>query len=450
MSRKTTILLSSGSGTDATQKEIATLDIPAQSVAVAELPTLASDPVCANSITIRTADASPGEILTDVLASSERGAASATLTLPWKDEQQFDNAGEHPWKIGDSLSSTVLLFNPDANTENDSVALLVHSGQTVWTKQLSIPPLATISISLNQIVSQQEPDGNGQKLPPDGREGIVTWYTLKQPRIFGKLVQYDHVSGISRTYACGYGEIVCGVEVPDTYIVAGQQETIYYDLDSCQSPSDHYECNCFDEDGCERGGVRPQRMVWSSDDSNIASPADQWGTWQGNSVGDTYANVTAWDYNGCSGDGWGSVHVIGYGCFAQLKYRPIPQVPQYNHSFWWIQNSAGAHYIIDGGPAPDGCIAGGNCYLNDWVTFGDVGSHFMNPTDNANDATAWNTGTAGSLCPAVNALYTFALGWPQNISNYFFLGPNSNTFAHQCANAAGWWFVTAPPSAPGW
>ena len=208
-------------------------------------------------------------------------------------------------------------------------------------------------------------------------------------------------------------------------------------------------CSCDFQCGDEGGrGLYP--LHWSIGNTNVASlttdPSIAPAGIQANSLGQTNVSVSGYDNNGCYASGSASV-VVTFPCFAQLKYRPVPQAPQYNHSFWWIQNSAGAHYVIDGGPTGSSLSSSWG-YLNDWVVFGDTG-HYT--ADNQFDAVAWNSSTDPSLCGAVNSLYFFALGWPQNSTAYDPLfGPNSNTFAHNCANAAGSPYVTAPPSAPGW
>jgi len=135
------------------------------------------------------------------------------------------------------------------------------------------------------------------------------------------------------------------------------------------------------------------------------------------------------------------ITVVGSQCFAQLKYRPVYVSGIYvaNHSFWWMQNSTPAHYVISGEN-----ISG---YLNDFVVFGDVG--YMSYDRPYYDSLAWDSGTSGSVCVAVNTIYTYALGWPQNSVGYYYVFSNSNTLAHDIANAAGL-NPTPAPNARGW
>jgi hypothetical protein len=135
-------------------------------------------------------------------------------------------------------------------------------------------------------------------------------------------------------------------------------------------------------------------------------------------------------------------------CFAQLKYRavtPALGISIGNHSFWWIQNSSGKQYIIDGGPQNAGCYI--NCgYLVDWVTPGTVGHY---PEDQIGAGTWFDSGTSTAVCTQVDALETAARNWPQTQTIYFVPGPNSNTFAHAMATS-GNFAATQPPSATGW
>src|SRR6266403_3273397 len=87
-----------------------------------------------------------------------------SVPLPWKDAAQVFNGGQHPWRIDGTFSSSVLLFNPDQHDAN-SITFSVFSNGQAWTKFVSVPPLATVPMSLNDIILNQEPDNKGRKLP---------------------------------------------------------------------------------------------------------------------------------------------------------------------------------------------------------------------------------------------------------------------------------------------
>jgi hypothetical protein len=172
-------------------------------------------------------------------------------------------------------------------------------------------------------------------------------------------------------------------------------------------------------------------------------------------VGETYEGSNDWFLPGPPEDSDGGNIMIGdttvsasyQNCFAQLKYRSvnIAGFAPGNHSFWWIRDSGGKQFIIDGGPQNAGCTI--NCgYLIDWITQGTVGHY---PEDNIQAGTWFDSGTSSSVCPQVDNLEAAARNWPQTGATYFPTGPNSNTFAHDMANAGGF-TPTQPPSAVGW
>ena len=459
--QQATVLLSAGSGKDSTQKTIGSVTVPGQSVSTVDLPELPAGAAVSNSIVVQSG-ANPGEVLSNVQAVAQGTVSELAFTLPWRDQQQFNNAGEHPWTVSDSNLATVLLFNPDRERTNDSVQLAIRAGQTVWTKQVSLAPMATTTISLNEIVKKQEPDAKGQKLPLNSSEGIVTWYTWKNPRIFGKLVQLDELAGTPRNYACSYGQVLCGMEVPETSILVGQQGTIYTLGDGCPSDPNSYSCGCTDV--CSLGGAAATSETWqsvqpssSSDPNSIATPYDQWGIWQGNSVGWTTALVNACDSNNCCGPGNGQLDVVSSPCSAQMWYRPLVfgGVTFGNHSFWWIQKDDSIasppydHYVIDGGPAGNCPDAAGCGNLLDWVTYGETGHYPEDNPNNPNASLDFDSRLDASKCVQVQQLFNYGVNWDEGRYTYYLDGPNSNTFAHYAGAAAGFG-PSAPPNSPGW
>ena len=136
-------------------------------------------------------------------------------------------------------------------------------------------------------------------------------------------------------------------------------------------------------------------------------------------------------------------------CFAQLKYRYATMGQ--NHAFWWIQDSTGTHYIIDGGPTGS-CVPPVPPYcghLDGWLSVGDAGISPGYPADNSGDSTSYASATSSAVCAQVDALEAYARAWNQTGTNYNPTGPNSNTFAHDCSTA-GSFPATEPPSAIGW
>ena len=144
-----------------------------------------------------------------------------------------------------------------------------------------------------------------------------------------------------------------------------------------------------------------------------------------------------------------SYPVTVYACFAQLKYRAVEilGVEVGNHSFWWHQDINGQSWIDDAGPT-------GNClpdcgYLNSWGTPGYVGHY--SEDDSRITAEAWGSPMNLSICQNEHDLIEFQIDWPEYQTRYALgTAPNSNTWAHDAANAAGFTITTPPPDAPGW
>jgi hypothetical protein len=136
-------------------------------------------------------------------------------------------------------------------------------------------------------------------------------------------------------------------------------------------------------------------------------------------------------------------------CLAQLMYRSVPLTTQ-NHAFWWVQDSFGTHYIVDGGPTVSCSLLTLNCgYLDGWVSIGDAGTYPGYPADNFSDSTWYSSQASVSVCSQVEKLLNYAYAWPQTSLNYNPFGPNSNTFAWDLSDA-GNFPATAPPRTVGW
>ena len=143
-------------------------------------------------------------------------------------------------------------------------------------------------------------------------------------------------------------------------------------------------------------------------------------------------------------------------CFAQLKDRPVddPKAAKANavHTFWWVQDSTGAQYIISGGPTP--ANSSGTQYLN---VSGTLGSN-NGSGDNSSAHTDWSSGLSWINCDQVDTMLGAARNWQNNHNTTIVYnplgalgigGPNSNSAAHYFGVIAG--FNPKPPAtAYGW
>ena len=439
--RTATVLLSSGAGNGNTQKPVGVMRISPNSVMATDLDGISADALAANSLIVQT-DGAPGEVISDIQAiSAPDDPTPLALTLPWKDQGQVENGGEHPWIVKSGTTSTLVLFNPDPDLKNSSVQLTIHAGANTWTKQISLPASTTMSVSLNDIIQQQQPDDKGKKLPQDSSQGIVTWSTLAKPRIFGKLVQSDEISGISRTYACGSITSICAVVLqspnPNPVLIGQQTEVDVNSVLGCTGDS---PCSC--NDGCGSAGSGGSSSWWS-DDSNVANLVNSstfWANYQGNSPGQTFADVSATDGNGCTGSGSVSMSVAS--CTAPTSETTTfsqwaDNDPLFNNSpaiAEWIQvlQPAGAYTggtvkESDYSPATDGCWFDGSPYA---PTYGVAGSSW--PVGNVGQ---WGPDGVGYLDYAEFAYYQTTraqrgLALPCNVTLF-------QRLAYLCPGASG-------------
>ncbi len=159
------------------------------------------------------------------------------------------------------------------------------------------------------------------------------------------------------------------------------------------------------------------------------------------------------NYAGLGGGGGGGGGDVGNGtkkgklkdCFADLKFRPVgPPAPDgATHSFWYVQGSTGSPSIVSAGPSNPN----GTGQLNVWVNSGTQSSRFG--PDNPSATTQWSTGSSPKNCDAVDKLLNAANNFPNGLTTYNFLGPNSNSAARELGSVAGF-SPTAPPGSVGW
>lgn len=294
------VMLSAGTGPGSQQKVIARITAPPHKVSVAELEDLPDDPTSGASMIIET-DAAAGEVLSAIEAVSKSDGRWQHLALPRKDRNQADNGGQHPWRVDGGFASTLLLFNPDTQLSN-SVRLSVYTdGGAPWTKLVTIAPMATVPVRLSDIINRQQPDDTGKTLPPGSTRGLVTWFTLAKPRIFGGLLQTDALSRIVRPYACGTTIALCDVSNSGTTIYSiGSVGEASADLSGCDSNGD---CVCAELCG-SAPALQGSTYLWEAYDPSVASlvslPTDSTGQYQGQAWGGTESLVTVTDVNRCA------------------------------------------------------------------------------------------------------------------------------------------------------
>lgn len=293
------------SGASGGQSTLATVTVAPRQVVSADLNVPPDGTASAGSIVIRS-DAQTGDVLTDIQAVSPSAGPAASLPLPWKDLSQKPNGGQHPWRTDASFTSTVVLFNPDSSRSN-GVAFTVTADGKTWSKQVTVPPLTTVPVNINDIVVKQQPDDKGATLSPTSSHGLVTWVTLANPKIFGMLAQADGTSGTLRPFACAACSAVCGANLTSlTELLGDTGETSATSL-ACGTNCD---CTCVEQCGGSSASI--STWDWSSQNPSIASLTSGGigvGDYLGNAGGSTFSNLTLTDNNFCSSSGGGPINV---------------------------------------------------------------------------------------------------------------------------------------------
>ncbi len=260
--------------------------------------------------------AGPGDTVGQLEAVAPLPASELRMPLPWKDLKQKPNGGQHPWRIDRGYRSTLRLSNPDPTRPN--VALMsVYSGGAPWIKRVKVDALSSVSVDINEIVGMQLKDDKGRLLPPDASQGLVSWYALSEPKIFGALVQTDTLNDVIKPFACYQTEIACGMTLDNASVGVGSSVTEYPFPLSCTGI--YGRCGADSCIGgaanCSEGSPTLDDFSWTITNTGIAtlsSPGDaDYATLSGVSPGSTRYHVSAKDSTGCQVNGLGLVSVVG-------------------------------------------------------------------------------------------------------------------------------------------
>jgi hypothetical protein len=123
------------------------------------------------------------------------------------DENDSNNAGNHPWSLEDQSESTLLLFNPSQEVLKFTVA--IQNGTLLWQRVFNLEPMQTESISLGNLIQDQVKDDKGILLPKDLRSGQVGWRSPLTGK--GRLLQSNRNLQMARSFSCGTRYDVCGI-----------------------------------------------------------------------------------------------------------------------------------------------------------------------------------------------------------------------------------------------
>jgi hypothetical protein len=403
-----------------------------------QLPTLKGEPNIQNSFIIQSS-APPGTLAANLIATGDE--TSMKVESIGKDGSQTANGGAHPWTIEDGKSSTLLLFNHSDKAQSFNVN--VSAGGVFWQQSYSLAASETKAIGINELIATQAKDKTGQIIPKSTTVGEVDWSVggdgFASPGT-GRILISNPDALLARSFSCGTQVVVCGLQLATFNL------NLLINSGGTMGPVSEQYCITGWPSGHSCSGSHDYSQSvsanWGSSSPSIASVSG--GDVTGVSPGIT--NITATVPGAACLVSTGTANV---GCFAQLKYRAVEilGIEVGNHSFWWFGDKYGTRWVTDAGPTGN-CVP--NCgYLDSWITPGDIGHYAQD--DAKSTAVAYYTPISPNVCQNSANLISFELGWQQDTIGYAAgAAPNSNTFAHDSANAAPFTITTPPPNAPGW
>ncbi len=123
------------------------------------------------------------------------------VQLIGKDSQDTNNGGGHPWTIADDDQSTLLLYNHSDQPAIFNVNIAV--GGMTWHEEYNLVVNETRAVSIGEIISKQESDRSGKKLPPDATSGEISWFTAAPGKGTGRLLVSNPQTMLARNFSCG-------------------------------------------------------------------------------------------------------------------------------------------------------------------------------------------------------------------------------------------------------
>lgn len=169
---------------------------------------LQGDPSLTNSFFV-TADTAPGNVVSKLVSASTSWPGE--IELMGKDEQDFDNGGNHPWSLSGVRESTLLLFNHSKDKQIFNI--LISGGGMTWSKAYTLQANQTSAINIRDVIQNQIHDDDGKVLPKQLEQGEVNWFTLDRATGKGRLLQSDQNTGLARSYSCGIYIYLCGASM---------------------------------------------------------------------------------------------------------------------------------------------------------------------------------------------------------------------------------------------
>lgn len=141
-------------------------------------------------------------------------------------------------------------------------------------------------------------------------------------------------------------------------------------------------------------------------------------------------------------------------CEVRIHYRPAAGAPIGNHSYFYLRKNE-SEEILEAGPSRSPTneewgrwnYGRGPRHNFGLMVWGSYPGNSHGPSRASSDASLYRKDPSQEACTEYDCVHVVASGFPTNIK-YWFLGPNSNTFAAHiaavCGLRTGLWFAFIP------
>jgi hypothetical protein len=181
-----------------------------------------------------------------------------------KDEKS-GNGGSHPWSLEQGTESTLLMFNPTA--ESQAFTVIVSSDGALWQKIFQLAAMQTKQISLGDLISEKSPDDDGKTLPGGSQSGLVEWFSTANGK--GRVLQSNEQLAMARNFSCTGYYCLCNPQfLPGTtsFLVTTTVGFGGDQADICQSPNPGPCCN---QGSTAQLNTQSASHSWSSQNTGI-------------------------------------------------------------------------------------------------------------------------------------------------------------------------------------
>lgn len=216
-----------------------------------------------------------------------------------KDSLRPRNGGAHPWTVQDGARSDLVLFNHSSRAEPFNILITTDDGAQ-WSKQLTLAPFETRTVSINDLIRNNTPDSHGRTVPVTAWSGTVVWYTGGPGTGSGHVLIRNDANSTGENFSCDEAYVLCSAwaDAFPTAISIGDTGTAIAEEELCVEWGVEGIC------GGDYMYTTDQSTSasWTSGNDSVVSIIDySWQpTYQGNAEGSTYLIGIVMDQWKCS------------------------------------------------------------------------------------------------------------------------------------------------------